>query len=204
MLAPFGSEEFLTINYGLKGVDYNIDDQGNPVQTAKGKVDAPASTVWGYVVAPSQVYYNTQNPKNFATMMQAGDKAMVAVGVDDPVTDQREKAQDEQRDDEVAQPARLRGFPLVTERQEDGDHDEHADDVRDQHRRQQIVADRRRHCSLVRLEPTTGMAAARPQRDEREQADDGETSEARRQRPRQPLLALSVHARAETTSILRR
>ncbi len=82
--APYGSEEFLTINYGVKGVDYNFDDQGNPVPTAKGKSDAPASTPWGYVVAPSQVYYNAQNPKAYATMMQAADKAMVAVGVEDP------------------------------------------------------------------------------------------------------------------------
>ncbi|MBV9582942.1 MAG: hypothetical protein JO057_30525 [Chloroflexi bacterium] len=82
LAAPFGSEEYLLVNYGVAGKDFNFDDQGNPVLTASGT--ANVNSLWTYVVQPPQVYYNAARPRDFATLMQAGAKAMVAVGVDDP------------------------------------------------------------------------------------------------------------------------
>jgi hypothetical protein len=35
-------------------------------------------------VQPPQVYYNAAKPKDFATMMQTGARAMISVGVEDP------------------------------------------------------------------------------------------------------------------------
>src|SRR4029453_6131247 len=35
--AAFGSEESLLLEYGVKGVDFNFDAQGNPVKTDKGR-----------------------------------------------------------------------------------------------------------------------------------------------------------------------
>jgi putative aldouronate transport system substrate-binding protein len=80
--APFGSEEYLLINYGVKGKDFNFDEQGNPVLTGAGKTNV--NSLWTYIVQPPQVYYNATKPKDFASMMQSGAKAMIAVGVEDP------------------------------------------------------------------------------------------------------------------------
>jgi len=82
LAAPFGSTEYMLLNYGVKDVDYTLDDQGNPVLTTKGKADA--NSLWGYITAPPQVYYNPVDPKGYATMMQSAEKDMVAVGVPDP------------------------------------------------------------------------------------------------------------------------
>jgi putative aldouronate transport system substrate-binding protein len=82
LAAPFGSEEYLLINYGVRGHDFNFDDQGNPVLTSRGT--ANVNSLWTYIVQPPQVYYNATRPREFATMMQDGDKAMIAVGVADP------------------------------------------------------------------------------------------------------------------------
>jgi putative aldouronate transport system substrate-binding protein len=82
LAAPFGSEEYLLINYGVRGQDFNFDDQGNPVLTTAGK--ANVNSLWTYIVQPPQVYYAIK-PREFATMMQNADKALIAVGVEDPV-----------------------------------------------------------------------------------------------------------------------
>lgn len=80
--APFGSAEYLLINYGVESKDFNFDDGGNPVLTPAGKTNV--NSVWTYIVQPPQVYYNATRPRDFATMMQNGAKAMIGVGVDDP------------------------------------------------------------------------------------------------------------------------
>src|SRR5215831_8154628 len=82
LAAPFGSQEYLLINYGVQGQDFNFDDQGNPVLTSSGASNV--NSLWTYIVQPPQVYYNAVRPKDFATMMQNGAKTMIAVGVADP------------------------------------------------------------------------------------------------------------------------
>ncbi len=82
LAAPFGSQEYLLVNYGVQGKDFNFDDQGNPVLTSSGT--ANVNSLWTYIVQPPQVYYNATQPRDFATMMQNGAKAMIAVGVADP------------------------------------------------------------------------------------------------------------------------
>jgi putative aldouronate transport system substrate-binding protein len=82
LAAPFGSAEYLLINYGVEGKDFNFDDPGNPVLTSSGT--ANVNSLWTYIVQPPQVYYNATRPKDFATMMQTGARAMIAVGVADP------------------------------------------------------------------------------------------------------------------------
>jgi hypothetical protein len=63
LAAPFGSEEYLLINYGVPGKDFNFDDQGNPVLTSSGK--ASVNSLWTYILQPPQVYYNATKPKDF-------------------------------------------------------------------------------------------------------------------------------------------
>jgi putative aldouronate transport system substrate-binding protein len=80
--APFGSEEHLLLHYGVKDVHFTLDDNGNPNLTQKGQTEL--STVWNYIAAPPPVLYNPNSPREYATMMQTGEKAMLSVGVDDP------------------------------------------------------------------------------------------------------------------------
>jgi putative aldouronate transport system substrate-binding protein len=84
MAAPIGSEEYLLLHYGVKGVDYDFDDKGNPTLTATGQAD---TMPWGAgsVTVPNlpQVLYDPQDPE-FARVIQGDQKAMGAVGVEDP------------------------------------------------------------------------------------------------------------------------
>jgi putative aldouronate transport system substrate-binding protein len=63
-------------------VHFILDDNGNPSLTQKGQTEL--STVWNYIAAPPPVLYNPNSPREYATMMQTGEKAMLSVGVDDP------------------------------------------------------------------------------------------------------------------------
>ncbi|MGH2520655.1 MAG: hypothetical protein ACRDF8_12670, partial [Chloroflexota bacterium] len=82
LAAPFGTTEQLLLNYGVEGTDFTFDSGGNPMLTTRGKTDT--NSLWGYITAPPQVYYNPASPKQFATMMQTGEKAYVNVAVADP------------------------------------------------------------------------------------------------------------------------
>jgi len=84
LAAPFGSEEYLLLHYGIKGTDYNLDANGNPVLTTKGTAD---TMPWGAgtvtVPNPPQVLYNPVDPR-FVSVIQADQKVMDPVGVSDP------------------------------------------------------------------------------------------------------------------------
>ena len=79
--APFGSQEHLLIRYGVRGTDYNLDDNGNPVLTDQGKTDM--NFIWPYIVSPAVVLYYPK-ASEFPQVMQDGEKAMLAAGVEDP------------------------------------------------------------------------------------------------------------------------
>jgi putative aldouronate transport system substrate-binding protein len=85
LAAPFGSEEFLLLNYGVKGVDYELDDQGNPKLTTRGQADVMPwnNAATGTTPVGPRVLYNAQD-SDFARVIQPGLKSMVAQGVEDP------------------------------------------------------------------------------------------------------------------------
>ncbi len=84
LAAPIGSEEYLLLHYGVKGVDYDFDANGNPTLTAKGQADVMP---WGAgtvtVPNPPQILFDPDDPQ-FAQVIQGDQKAMDAVGVSDP------------------------------------------------------------------------------------------------------------------------
>ena len=84
LAAPFGSEEYLVTHFGVKGVGYDFDDQGNPVLTPRGQGERMP---WGAETVsapnPPQVLYNPTDPE-FVRVIQADQRAMDAVGVSDP------------------------------------------------------------------------------------------------------------------------
>ena len=79
LAAPFGSEEYLLLHYGSKGVDYNMDGKGNPVSTNAGKNDI---IPWNTIVGPAPVLYSPLSTKVPADY-QAAEKVLFAHGVED-------------------------------------------------------------------------------------------------------------------------
>lgn len=55
LAAPFGSKEFLAINFGAEGTDYKLDSSGNPVATSAATLDV--GVPWRFVAAPPQSLY---------------------------------------------------------------------------------------------------------------------------------------------------
>lgn len=84
LAAPFGSEEYLFLNYGVQGVDWNYDATGEPVQTATGKAE---TTYFGvtYISIPPRVLYT---PGISTAIKQQYDieKALMPQSIGNPAT----------------------------------------------------------------------------------------------------------------------
>ncbi|NRQ35585.1 extracellular solute-binding protein [Nonomuraea sp. NN258] len=81
--APFGSEEYTLINYGVETTDHTRDDQGNPVLTEQGAKDITAP--WKYAAAPTQAVYDATSRDGVKLMHEAFTK-LIPLGVADPTT----------------------------------------------------------------------------------------------------------------------
>jgi len=81
VVAPFGSQEYLTANFGVKDQDYTLDDAGNPQRTAQGLQN---QIMWNGVLGlPPPVLFDP-NQRDFAPTMNATLKLLSAVGAQDP------------------------------------------------------------------------------------------------------------------------
>ncbi|HEX8969094.1 MAG TPA: hypothetical protein VF937_14525, partial [Chloroflexota bacterium] len=85
--APFGSEEFLLINYGVKGRDWEPDDNGNPITTKTGQVDMAgistgAVSFLSTLTGRYQVLYSPADP-GFARRIQDYQKLLAPISLED-------------------------------------------------------------------------------------------------------------------------
>lgn len=71
--APFGSHEHLLMHYGVKDIDYTLDDKGNPALTAKGKADY--NMPWPYITQPPPALYYA-NDNKYPGLMQGFEKSI--------------------------------------------------------------------------------------------------------------------------------
>jgi putative aldouronate transport system substrate-binding protein len=79
--APFGSQEYLNVWYGVKDQDFQFDANGNPIRTAQGIRNQIS---WqGVMGNPPPVLFDSQR-KDFAPNMNAALKLLGSVGVQDP------------------------------------------------------------------------------------------------------------------------
>lgn len=46
LVSPFGTQEHALLNYGVKDVDYALDQNGNPVQNKQGAANVPSIPPW--------------------------------------------------------------------------------------------------------------------------------------------------------------
>ncbi len=61
LAAPFGSQEYLTLQYGVPGADFNFDAQGNPVYTDTGRNNVQY-IAWQTIISPPAVLYDALDP----------------------------------------------------------------------------------------------------------------------------------------------
>src|SRR6266852_1755787 len=80
--APFSSQEWALLNYGVEGVHFNRDSQGVPILTEKGKTEVLST--WKYITNTPQVLYDTNRSQEYATNIQEDEKAMADVAISDP------------------------------------------------------------------------------------------------------------------------
>ncbi|MBO0883490.1 MAG: extracellular solute-binding protein [Mycobacterium sp.] len=55
--APFGSQEYLLLYFGVQGVDWSMDDKGNPRQTPQGAKEVLTTNLWFPFVTPPDALY---------------------------------------------------------------------------------------------------------------------------------------------------
>jgi putative aldouronate transport system substrate-binding protein len=83
MAAPFGTQEHLLLNYGIKDRDFTFDTQGNPILTPTGMGEVTTFPIWR-MSAPPAVIFNP-NDAEFARFASAAQAAALAIGVSSPV-----------------------------------------------------------------------------------------------------------------------
>jgi putative aldouronate transport system substrate-binding protein len=86
LAAPFGSAEDLLLTFGVSGVDYTLDDRGNPVLTERGNPDANY-VPWKYVVQHPFVFFTPDIP-DYARTMSEAEHQLLPVAVSDPTLGQ--------------------------------------------------------------------------------------------------------------------
>jgi putative aldouronate transport system substrate-binding protein len=82
LAAPFGSQEDLLVQYGLKDTDYTLDANGNPVPTRVGPSDS-LYVGWQFMSRHPWVLYYPGLP-DFGKVNQQAQQALLALGVEDP------------------------------------------------------------------------------------------------------------------------
>lgn len=79
--APFGTEEYLLLNYGVEGTDYTMDADHNPKLTDRGSGDV--TVPWKYLAAPQQVVYGPTS-KKYVDIVHDAYAKLIPLGVEDP------------------------------------------------------------------------------------------------------------------------
>ncbi|HEV7665219.1 MAG TPA: hypothetical protein VGQ62_16930 [Chloroflexota bacterium] len=82
MAVPFGSAEDQLLTFGVQGVDYTRDTNGNPQLTPQGNTDANY-VPWKYVVQHPFVFYTPDIP-SYASIMAEAEKSLIPAAVSNP------------------------------------------------------------------------------------------------------------------------
>ena len=80
--APFGSQEYLTMWYGVEGAEFDFDPNGNPVVSPKGQTDL--FIPWPNVGAGASALYDASSP-DYARVMAKDIAVIQGMGIQNPV-----------------------------------------------------------------------------------------------------------------------
>jgi putative aldouronate transport system substrate-binding protein len=81
LAAPFGSQEYTLTHYGIEGVHYTRDANGNPILNTTGQHDV--NILWNAIDGPPPILYYPKSAE-FAPTMQGDERAMLPAGIVDP------------------------------------------------------------------------------------------------------------------------
>lgn len=82
LASPFGTEEALLLQYGVKDVDFTLNALGNPVRTKQGQADVQYSP-WGTIISPPMVLFDENSP-DFVKLAHPIETAAHALAITDP------------------------------------------------------------------------------------------------------------------------
>jgi putative aldouronate transport system substrate-binding protein len=82
LASPFGSQEDELLSFGLKDVDYTLDDKGNPVVNDRGVNDA-VDIPWRYFAQRPFVIYQPDLP-NYTQVVSQDEASLDPYGIEDP------------------------------------------------------------------------------------------------------------------------
>ena len=82
LASPFGSKEYLLLQYGVEGNEFNFDANGNPVYTTKGQADVQY-VAWQTIISPPPVVYDPQSP-GFAAVAHPLESRAHDLAITDP------------------------------------------------------------------------------------------------------------------------
>jgi putative aldouronate transport system substrate-binding protein len=83
MVAPFGTQENLLLNYGIKDRDFTFDARGNPILTPNGTAEVTTFPIWR-ISAPPPVIFNPNDPE-YAQVAAEAQSAALSLGLASPV-----------------------------------------------------------------------------------------------------------------------
>jgi putative aldouronate transport system substrate-binding protein len=73
LAAPFGSQEYLLLRYGVRDVHHTLDQQGNPILTPQGR--AESTVPFMYLTQPQAALYKPNAP-DYADVLYQGEQAL--------------------------------------------------------------------------------------------------------------------------------
>ena len=82
LASPFGSQEDELLSFGLKDVDYSLDDKANPVVNDRGVNDA-VDVPWRYFAQRPFVIYQPDLP-NYTQVVSQDEASLDPYGIEDP------------------------------------------------------------------------------------------------------------------------
>jgi putative aldouronate transport system substrate-binding protein len=83
MVAPFGTQENLLLNYGVKDRDFAFDAKGNPILTPSGAAQVTTFPIWRMSAPPPFLF--DPNDVEFAKVASDAQRSALAVGLASPV-----------------------------------------------------------------------------------------------------------------------
>ena len=82
LASPFGSEEYLLVNSGVKDSEYTLDANGNPILTAQGQRDVQLGA-WSSTMAAPQVLYDTLGGQDMVKIASPLEMAAHRIAITD-------------------------------------------------------------------------------------------------------------------------
>jgi putative aldouronate transport system substrate-binding protein len=83
LAAPFGSREYLNLQYGQEGLDFNFDESGNPVYTKTGENNVHF-IAWQTIISPPPVLFDQLGDPTFVKVAHPIESAAHEVAITDP------------------------------------------------------------------------------------------------------------------------